>query len=627
LEDRCLSCHDSVSRKGGIDLTPLTQPKNASWGEHTELWIKLEEMVRRGEMPPKKKRPLEPDEKKAIEHWFHQSFVLREGKRHIGPTPLRRLTRYELEKTLEDVLAIRLRTQYRDHIVNRIDVSRIETLVPSDIPGESGFDNDARRMAKLKPPLKELAKAVNYALEKFSDDSAAQKAVLGRTEIPSDAGAAEIRELLSKFADRAYRGQHERAQANTKIFFERYLKHVEASKDSRASFWHVLKMVLLSPEFLYRFENSKNLNTPYPVTGVELATRISYFLWSTAPDQKLLKLGRSGELLDDDVLKSQIARMLNSPNRLSLSESFAAQWLGFDELLSNGELLKSERWNRESYDELLFFFDEILKSDRSFLDLVQSDWIYKRSSALRKKRHGYEPIDSETVVSRYADVLSDRQSKSKNRRKRYDPPVLVKTRSDHEGGIITSPAIMRLTASKDRTSPIRRGVWVLSTIIGRNLEAPPNVPPLVDARSELKLVERPSVAQLLQQHTSKPECVSCHKAIDPLGLGLENFSPTGTWRKRYPDKAPVVSAGVMPDGKPFKSPREMKILLLESYRDDIARNFVQKMLSYALGRRIEPYDRVSLDQILTRVRASGYKMTKVIEEIVLSEQFRSRQDP
>jgi len=186
---------------------------------------------------------------------------------------------------------------------------------------------------------------------------------------------------------------------------------------------------------------------------------------------------------------------------------------------------------------------------------------------------------------------------------------------------------MRLTASKDRTSPIRRGVWVLSTIIGRNLEAPPNVPPLVDARSELKLVERPSVAQLLQQHTSKPECVSCHKAIDPLGLGLENFSPTGTWRKRYPDKAPVVSAGVMPDGKPFKSPREMKILLLESYRDDIARNFVQKMLSYALGRRIEPYDRVSLDQILTRVRASGYKMTKVIEEIVLSEQFRSRQDP
>ena len=323
-------------------------------------------------------------------------------------------------------------------------------------------------------------------------------------------------------------------------------------------------MILVSPDFLYRFEESKNLDTPYPVTGLELATRLSYFLWSTTPDAELLRLARDGSLLQDDVLKSQVTRMLNSPKRLSLSERFAGQWLGFDDLLSNREYFMNERWNRESYDEALFFFDELIKSDRSFLEMVQSDWIYKRSSVLNAERHGYVPIDPESVKNVYADVLSSRQSKSQDSRAKYDPPVLVKTKNDREGGLITSAAIMRLTASKTRTSPIRRGVWVLSTVIGRALEPPPNVPSLDEAREALDVKRNPSVAELIKQHVSRPECISCHKAIDPLGLGLENFAPNGGWRTHYPDQAPVVSAGVMPNGKTFSTPREMKVLLLEA---------------------------------------------------------------
>ncbi len=223
-------------------------------------------------------------------------------------------------------------------------------------------------------------------------------------------------------------------------------------------------------------------------------------------------------------------------------------------------------------------------------------------------------------------MLPIRQVASPDHQGRYDPPVLVRTKDEREGGIITSPAIMRLTASKDRTSPIRRGVWVLRTIIGKQLEAPPNVPSLDEARESLKVKENPSVAELIKQHVARPECVSCHRAIDPLGLGLENFSPTGEWRIHYSDKAPVEAAGVMPNGKSFHTPAEMKLLLLELYQDDIANNFVAQMFAYALGRKLEPYDRPSLERIVQAVKEQGYKINVAIEQIALSKQFRYRQD-
>jgi len=626
IDARCLSCHDSDTREAGIDLTPLLQKANSSYGEYTRLWIKVEKMVASGEMPPSDEGVLERSEQGAIKQWFRESFVLRQGKPHVGPTPLRRLTRYELENTLEDILSIKLRVPYRDTISGRIEKSTITSLVPSDIPGESGFDNDAHRMESLKPPLKEISEAVHYALGVFSNDPAARQAVLGQAELPKNAAEGEVKQSISAFLLRACRLDQRRVQELTDAYYGLYQKHRQVSQNSKMSLLHVLEMILVSPEFLYRLEASRNQDTPYPVSGVELATRLSCFLWSTAPDDELLQLGQDGSLLKDDVLKSQVARMLDSPKRLSLSENFAGQWLGFDDLLSNSEYLMDERWNRETYDEVLFFFDELIKSDRSILEMVQSDWIYRRASALNARRHGYVRIEPESVKSVYADVLSGRQSKSENKRLKYDPPVLVKAKNDREGGIITSAAIMRLTASKSRTSPIRRGVWILNTVIGKTLEPPPNIPSLEEAREALALKENPSVAEVIKQHVSRTECVSCHKAIDPLGLGLENFAPTGVWRTQYPDKAPVVSTGVMPNGKSFDTPREMKLLLLDMYKDDIATNFVKQMLAYALGRKIEPFDRVSLESIVTKVKEDGYKVNTAIEQIVLSQQFRCRQD-
>ena len=625
IDSRCMSCHDSDTREGGIDLSPLLQKANGSDGEFTKRWIKVERMVARGEMPPDTEERLAPDEREAITQWFRESFVLRKGKAHIGPTPLRRLTRYELQNTLEDVLSINLKASSRDGDAAMIRQSAIESLIPSDIPGESGFDNDAHRMGKLKPPLQEIAEAVDYAVAEFIKDAEARKAVLGQAELPKDASDDEIRQIITRLLTRVLRGNQDRVQLYQEVYHDLYRRSLRDLGDSNASLRHVFKMILVSPEFLYRLEESKDLDTPYPVSGVELATRLSYFLWATTPDDELLRLGRDGSLLEDDVLKAQVTRMLNSPKRLSLVENFAGQWLGFNELLSNSEYLLNDQWNRETYDEALYFFDELIKSDRSLLELVQSDWIYKRATALKAPGHGYSRIDARSIEHRYGDVLSDRLE-SQGNRLQADPPVLVKTKDEREGGIITSAAIMRLTASKSRTSPIRRGVWILSTIIGRDLEPPPNIPSLNEARAALKLKRDPTVAELLQQHVAKVECVSCHKAIDPLGLGLENFGPTGRWRTRYTRKEPVASSGVMPNGKTFKSPREMKLLLVEIYKDEIARNFVGQMFAYAIGRKLKPHDRVSLDSMVAKVKEDGYKVSTVIEQIVLSKQFRYRQD-
>ena len=159
------------------------------------------------------------------------------------------------------------------------------------------------------------------------------------------------------------------------------------------------------------------------------------------------------------------------------------------------------------------------------------------------------------------------------------------------------------------------------------MEAPEDVPPIEEARAALNIKRDPTVAELLKQHVSKAVCNTCHKEIDPLGMGLENFAQTGEWRTHYPDKAPVVSSGIMPNGKAFQTPREMKVLLLDLYGEDIAHNFARQLFAYALGRGLEPYDRVSLDQIVSAAKKDGYKTSTIIEQIVLSNQFRNRQDP
>ena len=232
---------------------------------------------------------------------------------------------------------------------------------------------------------------------------------------------------------------------------------------------------------------------------------------------------------------------------------------------------------------------------------------------------------SQLKKNKYSDIFQERTQKPGRLEKFYNPPRFISITDGKLGGMITTNGIMRLTSAPDRTSPIRRGVWVTEVIIGRHMVPPENVPPLsksekVAGKQLTRLVD------ILAAHTNKSACRSCHQHIDPLGMGLENFGPFGDYRTKYKDKQTIVSNGKLPNGKTFKTPNELKVLLLDYYKDDIVKNTIKKMLSYAMARRLRPYDRPTLEAIHKKMSANNYSMNTLIYEIIKSNQFQYRQD-
>jgi len=619
LDSRCLDCHDAETRKGGINLTELLANNNLNEPKTAALWEKVDQVVQAGEMPPKKKEPLTALEKAQLAKWYQLTYVLKNGKEHIGQTPLRRLSRYELINTLEDLLHISLKQPYVfSPEVPALLPSTLETILPADAPGESGFHNDAEQLAGSKPPILEYAQAFEYALRKFAQSSDSRNKVFGFDEEPKALPEKDAQEILQRFTRRAWRGYSNKE--NDLVVWNTYQKQYK-SKSPAQALLHAMKTALLSPAFIYRMETIKDQDTPYNINAYELASRLSYFLWASMPDEELFALAENGELLREPVLSNQIDRLLNSPKRLSLAEDFAGQWLGFNEIVSNRVFYRNQNWNRGVYDEVLFFFDELIRSERSILEIIDSEWIYQSNYT------GVRAGGSNTSLpSKYEDIFKWRRQRPQGIRERfYEPPRLIKIKNDQRGGIITSVGILRVTSAPEKTNPVRRGVWMLDRIIGRQMHAPENVPALSKSQkvNGKRLVD---IADILKAHTSKAICTSCHKHIDPIGLGLESYDPYGKWRTSYKNKRPVKASGQFPNGDPFQTPGQMKEILVNEYEKPIVKNIAERMLSYAIGRKINPYDRPALKRICAALEENEFKMNTLIRGIISSPQFKSRQD-
>ena len=619
LDSRCLDCHDAETRKGGINLTKLLDASNLNEAKTAALWEKVDEAVRTGEMPPKKKEPLTASEKAQVAKWYELTYVLKNGREHIGQTPLRRLSRYELINTLEDLLYIPMKQPYVfSPEVPALLPSTLETILPGDMPGESGFHNDAAHLAGSKPPILEYAQAFEYALRKFELDPEARNKVFGFSEEPRALTEKDAKKILQRFTRRAWRGYPN--EENELIVWKTYQKQ-QKSKAPVPSLLRAMKTALLSPAFIYRMETIKDQDTPYNISAYELASRLSYFLWASMPDEELFTLAQSGQLRKKSVISAQIDRLLNSPKRLSLAEDFAGQWLGFSEIVSNRVFYRNQNWNRGVYDEVLFFFDELIRSDRSILEIIDSDWIYQSNYT------GVRAGGSNTSLpSRYEDIFKWRRQRPEGIRERfYDPPRLIKIKNDQRGGIITSVGILRTTSAPEKTNPVRRGVWMLDKIIGRKMHAPENVPALsksqkVDGK---RLVD---LADILKAHTNKAICISCHKHIDPIGLGLESYDPYGKWRTSYKNKRPIKAFGQFPNGDQFQTPNQMKQILVNEFQKPIVKNMVERMLAYAIGRKIDPHDRPAVKKICAALEKNEFRMNTLIRGIISSPQFQNRQD-
>jgi hypothetical protein len=405
-----------------------------------------------------------------------------------------------------------------------------------------------------------------------------------------------VAEGLERFAERAYR----RPLAPGDL--DRPLALLKAGGLRRA-----LWAVLVSPRFLFRIERDtadRDANGQVRLDDWELASRLSYFLWSSMPDERLFELARQKRLREPAVLAAEARRMLGDPKARALVDGFFGQWLGtrrLDQAQPDRDLfpMYTETLRRALRDEMELFFAGLVREDRGILELLHADYGYLNEALAR--HYGIKDVKGEAM-------------------RRVTFP------DSRRGGVVTMGGVLVLTSYPTRTSAVKRGKWLLDEILGAPPPPPPPDVPELDQAGK----GRPDAATLtprqrLEIHRALPACYGCHKRMDVLGLGFENFDAVGRWRDKEAGR-PIDASGTLPTGERFSGPGELKKILLES-RDDFARTMAEKTLVYALGRPLVRSDRREVKRIIEGTRNGGYRFSALVEAVVTSYPFRFRRPP
>jgi len=364
-----------------------------------------------------------------------------------------------------------------------------------------------------------------------------------------------------------------------------------------------LTWLLVDPRFLYRFEEEPRGITDgevYPVSDLELASRLSFFLWSSIPDEHLLNLAAAGRLRDDGVLQQEVRRMLADSRAGALVENFTGQWLKLRELddAKPQDPAFDTALREAMRQETLLFFQSIVREDTSLLNLLDADYTYL----------------NERLAAHYGipDVWGGYM-------RRVDLPEDSPRR-----GLLGQASILTATSVPDRTSPVIRGAWVVENILGAHVPSPP---PGVETNLDPKAAPGEQVSidtlrQRLELHRSDPVCAACHKIMDPIGFALENFDLVGRWRT-LDNGLPINTRAVMVDGTPVDGPASLRDALLarpEAFMTSLA----GRLLTYALGRELEFYDEPAVRRIIQQAQADGFGWTALVQAIVMSEPFQQR---
>jgi len=423
---------------------------------------------------------------------------------------------------------------------------------------------------------------------------------------PTGGDRAEVaREILERFATRAYRRPVSPGEVS------RLVKFVDLAQQSGDSFERGIQLaveaVLVSPQFLFRVELGRRPNQgkknsqsrspeATPINEFELASRVSYFLWSSMPDDELFELARAGKLRAGDNLERQVRRMIGDAKSKAFVENFADQWLQ----VRNLKTLDRDRNRFPTFDDALRsamieeterFFDAIMREDRSVLDLIDADFTFVNERLAR--HYGLEGVKG-----------------GEFRR--------VTLKGGTRGGVLSQASVLTVTSNPTRTSPVKRGKWILEQVLGSPAPPPPADVPELDNQARLTGTLR----QRMEQHRANPSCASCHARMDPLGFGFENFDAIGAWREKDGGAA-VDPSGVLPSGQTFRGPKELKAIL-RGRGTEVTRCLSEKMLTYALGRGVEYYDTCAVDKIVAATVTDGFRFSRLVLEIVKSDPFQKR---
>jgi cytochrome c553 len=412
------------------------------------------------------------------------------------------------------------------------------------------------------------------------------------------------RRLLTRFLPQAYRRPVEPKEVDR--FLALFDRSAHRGDPFEEAIKLTLKAVLVSPPFLFRVEQRATTPEIKPLGQYDMASRLSYFLWSTTPDAELLHLAEQGRLQDPKVLAAQVDRMLDDPRSRAFASTFTGQWLGTWEV--GGRLVPAMSEVQHFYtpdvaadlrEEPILLFHHILRGNRSLIELLNANYTFM----------------TERLVKFY---------ELEGQVKGMDGGSFVKVEwpDNRRAGVIGMGAVLAMTSHYREASPVLRGAWILDTLLGTPVPPPPpDVPALETAANHEKGL---TMREKLGRHRADASCATCHNLMDPIGFSLENFDWMGRWHDKEMNGKPVDAAGVLPSGEKFNGPVELRQVLLNR-KDDFVRHLTSKMLGYALGRSLQDGDQCTVQRIAGALAKDDYRARTLIREVVLSVPFRNTQ--
>ena len=582
VEKYCKRCHGGGRAKANVNLQ--VDLKDPGRGVAFLHWKKAVANVKVNDMPPEdsSKQPTDEERLQFIE-WIGQLKYL--SPRDPGPFVIRRLSKTEYGNTLHDLYGV--------------EPSTADSL-PEEVLGEGYLNSISPLQSEL---FLEIANKVveQVVAPEGKAPTAIQKRLFGKA--PPE--GADLRQAARKVARPLARDAFRRppSESELDVLVDVYDLGKANKLTHTGALGLMFKAVLVSPQFLF-ITPTGDVSTDEKIVRLDdhqLASRLSYLLWSTPPDAELSALADRGELHEPEILRAQVERLLKHPRARALFDGFGAQWLrvgGLDQQVFDPKVFPqmNTTLRKAMVDEARLFFESIVRENQKVMRFVDSDYTFLN-----------EPLAKVYGLGSSVKGLKMRRVKLKN---------------PNRGGILGMPATLAATSFPNRTSPVRRGVWALEQVLGERVPPPPpNVPELDEQDGES--IEGLTLRQRNELHQKDPVCANCHRVLDPIGFGLENFDAIGRWRDKNAEGRAIDSAGTLPSGEAFSGPVELKALLAER-EADLARNLTERLMAYALGRQLEGYDEIVIDQLMEKIAKDDYRVRTIVTEVIASYLFTHR---
>lgn len=643
LEQHCFDCHSSgEDSEGNFDLSEWSTAE-----PDPEVIASVIRVVEQERMPPEDQPALPSVQRSALlQSLKDQLRAFAESGHHDGVTPLRRMNRFQYNNAVVDLFDLKVTVftlpekmmrghgdYFRPASGKMPDVVAVGSrplgksqmiekrllgvaAFPQDLRAEHGYDNQADHLS-LSPLLMESFLKLGQSITTSRDFTTKTVGIWKQFFAPipdsKDVGQ-EVEARLRPFLTKAFRRPVDEALLNRYVTF--VVRQIESGSDVSEAMKAVAAAAISSPRFLYLYNTQSNAIADHDADCFDLASRLSFFLWGSIPDRELLQLAADGELSSKVVLEGQVERMLKDEKLKRFCDSFPAQWLQLERIISSvperrqfpSFYFSKYRNSMHMMLEPLLLFETVLIENRPVRQLIDSDFTYR----------------SKRLNEAYGELKAD--TKIANRRGQTDVTVLgfhrVPVTDRRSGGILTTAAIMTMTSGPERTQPITRGAWMATVIFNDPPEPPPaDVPPLDEKLSHAD--EKLTLRERLSLHRERSDCRGCHEQIDPLGFAFENFNPIGKWRNQYGNGREIDVSGALFRRHKFTNVVEFKDSVLAE-EDQFVAAFVGHLMSFALARKLTAVDQVTIDQIVAEARLDDSRMQSLISKVVLSPAFRGQ---